>query len=70
MGLMRAGDADNDNTGNVTDYTVLRASFRHQRCPPVCDYRSDFNGDGIFTILDFTLLKSNFGQSGAPPIVP
>jgi len=70
MGLMRAGDADNDNTVNVADYTILRAFFGHQRCPPLCDYRSDFNGDGIFTIIDFTLLKSNFGQSGAPPITP
>jgi hypothetical protein len=70
MGLMRAGDADNDNTVNVTDYTILRSQFGHQRCPPTCDYRSDFNGDGLFTIIDFTLLKSNFGQSGAPPIGP
>jgi hypothetical protein len=68
MGLMKAGDADNNNAVNVNDFNIIRNSFGKSLGEPGYDTRGDFDGNNTINILDFNLLKLNFGQSGAPPI--
>jgi hypothetical protein len=65
LGLMRAGDANNDNLVSAVDFNILRTTFGG-----TTDLRADFNNDGIVSSVDFNLLRSNFGQGGAPPINP
>jgi hypothetical protein len=65
MGLMRAGDANNDNLVNLSDFIILKLTFNS-----TTDLRADFNGNGIVDAADFTTLKSNFGQAGAGPRDP
>jgi hypothetical protein len=68
MGIMRAGDTNNDNVVNIADFNILKSTFGKSAGQPGYDDRADFNGDSIVNIVDFTLLKGNFGQGGAPPI--
>jgi hypothetical protein len=70
MGFMRTADANNDNTVNVADFNILKATFGKGIGDPGYDPRADFTGDQAVNIADFNLLKGNFGQSGAPPIRP
>jgi hypothetical protein len=70
MGLMKVGDANNDNVVNVLDFTLLKAGFGKSLGDPGYDARTDFNGDSIVNVSDFTLMKNNFGLGGAPPIHP
>jgi hypothetical protein len=73
MGLMKAGDASNDNVVNGTDFTILKAGMGWGRCYDFgCpfDPRADFNNSDNIDATDFTLLKNNFGLGGAPPIGP
>jgi len=62
MGLMRAGDANNDNLVNLSDFVVLKLTFNS-----TTDLRADFNGNGIVDAADFTTLKNNYGRGGAFP---
>jgi hypothetical protein len=62
MGLMKAGDVNNDNSVNVADFVLLRATFGKALGDPGYDARADFNGDNAITTADFTVLKSNFGR--------
>ena len=70
MGLMRAGDANNDNVVNTSDFNILRGTFGKAVGDPGYDDRADFTGDLQVTVLDFNLLKINFGSGGAPPLAP
>jgi hypothetical protein len=70
MGLMRAGDCNNDNVVNVLDFNILKGTFGKQQGDPGYDSRADFTGDNAVTILDFNLLKGNFGTGGSPPLGP
>jgi hypothetical protein len=70
MGLMKAGDANNDNVVNVADFGILKVTFGKSIGDPGYDQRADFDGNNIVNIADFTLLKGSFGQGGAPPIGP
>lgn len=70
FGLMRAGDANNDNVVNSVDFDIFLNSFDESLGDPDYDNRVDFNGDNVVTSIDFTLLNRNFGASGAPPIRP
>ena len=63
---MRAGDANNNNTVNAQDFSVLRLQFGQSGS----NLSADFNNDGVVNAQDFTLLKNNFGTAGAPPIGP
>jgi hypothetical protein len=65
MGFMRAGDCNNTNVVNATDFNILRAAFGG-----TSDLRADFNNDGIISSVDFNLLRGNFGLGGAPPLGP
>jgi hypothetical protein len=70
MGLMRAGDANNDNLVNAGDFIILRNTFGLSFGDPGYDDRADFTGDQIVSSQDFILLRNNFGQGGAPPAGP
>jgi hypothetical protein len=70
MGLMRAGDALDNNVVDVTDFSILRSTFGKSVGQSGYDDRADFNGDEAVNATDFSLLRSNFGTSGAPPLAP
>lgn len=70
MGLMRTGDANNDNVVNGVDFVMLRATIGKACGNPGYDSRADFNGDCVINGVDFTLMKNNYGQGGTPPIYP
>jgi len=61
FGLLREGDANNDDVVDITDFSIWRSTFG--RAEP----RGDFNQDGIVVIVDFSLLRSNFGKHGPLP---
>ena len=66
MGQQRAGDVDNSNLVDITDFTLLRATFGKGLGDVGYDGRADFTGDNLVDITDFTLQRSNFGQAGPP----
>jgi hypothetical protein len=70
MGLMRAGDCNNDNVVTVLDFNILKGTFGKTQGDPGYDGRGDFTGDNTVSVTDFNLLKGTFGQSGAPPVNP
>jgi hypothetical protein len=70
MGLMRGGDANNDNRVTLQDFSIVRASFGFAAGDPGYDDRADFSGDQIVNLFDFNLVKNNFGLSGAPSLGP
>jgi uncharacterized delta-60 repeat protein len=70
MGLMRAGDSNNTNVVNTTDFSILRATFGRSFGQPGYDSRGDFNRDTTVNVTDFSLLRGNFGVGGAPPNCP
>jgi hypothetical protein len=67
MGLQRAGDVNNDNLVEITDFTLLQATFCLTCGDPGYDGRADWTGDCLVDVTDFSLLRGNFGQAGAPP---
>src|SRR5205823_9109874 len=52
MGLLREGDANNDNCTNVLDFTILRGSFGKGIGQSGYDARADFNGDNVVSTSD------------------
>jgi Dockerin type I domain/FG-GAP-like repeat len=70
MGLMRAGDCNNDNVISVQDFNILKNTFGKANGDPGYDARADFNGDNAVSVQDFNLLKGNFGQGGSPSLGP
>jgi len=70
MGLLRAGDCDNNNVVGTSDFNIMKITFGKSQGDPGYDPRADFTNDNIVNLADFNLLKANFGQGGAPPISP
>jgi hypothetical protein len=70
MGLMRAGDANNDNIINIQDFNIVKTTFGKGNGDPGYDDRGDFTGDQIVNILDFNLQKQNFGTAGCNALLP
>jgi hypothetical protein len=68
MGLMRAGDANNDNLVGAADFAIVKRAYGTAEGDPAYDARADFNNDRLINTVDFTLLKANFGSGGASPI--
>src|SRR5206468_10970557 len=60
MGLMRAGDANNDNIVSTLDFNILKPTMGKSIGDPGYDDRADFTGDQWVNISDFNLLKVNF----------
>jgi hypothetical protein len=69
-GLQRAGDADNNNVVNISDFNILKNSFGKMVGDPGYDARADFNNDNIVNAQDTNLHKINQGMSGPPPLNP
>lgn len=65
MGLLRAGDASNDNLVDIEDFNLLKSTFGMTPIDPDYDPTADFSGDEVVDIADFNLLRGNFGQAGA-----
>jgi RHS repeat-associated protein len=70
MGVMRGGDANNDNVISIVDQNILKNTFGKGVGDPGYDTRADFNNDTTVNSLDFNIMKANFGTGGAPPITP
>jgi hypothetical protein len=70
MGMMRAGDCNNDNVVTATDFGILKPTYGKGLGDPGYDDRADFTGEGIVSVTDFNFLKNNFGLSGSPPLGP
>src|SRR5207253_3867496 len=68
IGFMRAGDCNDDNVVNVTDFGILRSTFGKTLGDPGYDGRADFTGDNTVNVTDFSILRSNFGVAGPGPI--
>lgn len=68
MGLMKAGDCDNNNVVNATDFSILKTSFGKSVGDPGYDDRADLTGDQVVNVTDFNYLRNNFGIGGAPPV--
>jgi hypothetical protein len=64
VGLLREGDAVNDNRINILDFSRLAGSYG--RCATDTNYlaTADFNQDGCINAGDIALLRGNFGQVG------
>jgi hypothetical protein len=58
VGELIGGDANNDNSVDVVDFSILRSVFDTSAA------RADFNGDGWVNIFDFSLFRANFGRHG------
>jgi hypothetical protein len=69
-GLLRVGDANNDNLVDVLDFGVLRPTFGKSLGEPGYDVHAEFNGDNTVDVSDFSLLRSNYGAVGAGPVQP
>ena len=61
---MRAGDGNNDNRVNGTDYNIFRHSFGTSIGMPGYDARADFNGDDNVDSQDFNLLQAELRAPG------
>ena len=70
MGLMLAGDCNDDNVVNSTDFSILKSTFAKSFGQPGYDDRADLTGDLVVNSTDFSLLRTNFGAGGAGPIRP
>jgi hypothetical protein len=70
LGLMIAGDANDDNAVNLQDFSPLRSAFGKGCGQPGYIEGADFNGDCAINLGDFGLLRNNFGLVGAAPIGP
>ncbi|NUQ05481.1 MAG: hypothetical protein HUU31_16450 [Anaerolineae bacterium] len=66
-GILKEGDANDNNAVNISDFSILASSFGSTQGQPGYDSRADFNGDGPVTIADFSLLAASFGLVGAVP---
>ncbi|MBK8027555.1 MAG: DUF11 domain-containing protein [Chloroflexi bacterium] len=66
IGLLREGDANDNNIVNIVDFSVLALAYGKSSGQPTYDERADFNQDGFVGIGDFSLLALNFGLAGAP----
>ena len=63
-----AGDANNDNSVDGSDFGLLIGAFNSDSSIPGSGYDSaaDFNCDGVVDSSDFGLLIGNYGSVGAP----
>ncbi len=59
FGILREGDANDDNCVNITDFSIFAGAFA-----AASGAQADFDHDGHVNITDFSLLASSFGQCG------
>jgi hypothetical protein len=70
FGILREGDANNDNRVTLTDFSILAASFNLAQGATGYDARADFNADNAVSLADFSMLASGFNLLGADPLGP
>ncbi len=65
--MLHGGDANNDNSVDSSDYTILIGSFNSDATIPGSGYdpRADFTCDGMVDSNDFTILINNYNGAGA-----
>ena len=63
---LRAGDANNDNFCDASDFGILVGAYSSDSSKPGSGYdpTADFNCDGFVDTTDFGLLVGNYGQAG------
>ena len=69
-GTLKAGDADNSNLINISDFSILSTSFGKVPGQTGYDARADFDGNNLVNVSDYSLLATNFNQVGAPRPTP
>ena len=67
IGELRVGDANNDNSIGLEDYSFLVTTFNLSSSDDNYNPQADFNGDGAVGLEDFSLLVSNFNVNGELP---
>lgn len=67
IGELRVGDANNDNTIGLEDYSFLVTTFNLNSSDDNYNSQADFNGDGSVGLEDFSLLVTNFNVEGEVP---
>lgn len=70
VGAIIGGDANNDNSANVIDASIINAGFfttiGDSNFNPLCD----FNCDGTISIIDISSFNISYGQIGdTPPLI-
>lgn len=70
LGTQLAGDADNNNVVNTTDFSIMKGTFGKLIGDPGYDDRANFNGDFVVNTTDFNILRGTFGYGGSPPLLP
>lgn len=63
MGTLLEGDANSDGIVNITDFSILAASFMKMEGEEGFEPGADFDYNGIINISDFGLLAVNFLKS-------
>ena len=65
--LLPAGDANNDNSCDTTDFGLLVGTYGSDSSVPGSGYdpAEDFNFDGVVDTTDFGLLVGEYGRQGA-----
>ena len=67
FGTLKEGDANNNNSVTLIDFSILSTTYFKCQGTFGYDDRADFNEDNCVGISDFSLLSTNFGQAG--PII-
>jgi hypothetical protein len=70
MGVQPAGDVDDNNTVDITDFHLMQATFGKMCGDIGYDGRADFTGECVVDLIDFTILRGNFNKIGPPPLAP
>ena len=64
FGLLREGDANDDNVVNLLDFSTLASAFATTTSDAGFEPQADFDVDGWVGLIDFSLLAANFGRMG------
>lgn len=64
FGVLLEGDANNDNSVDLLDFSILLNTYNKALGDPGYDARADFNGDDGTDLLDFSILLPNYNQDG------
>ena len=64
FGLLRGGDASNDNRVSLADLSILASSYGKAQGDTGYDGRADFSGDNRVSLADLSILASNYGRAG------
>src|SRR5205085_1129815 len=70
FGSLLAGDVNNSNFVNLSDYNLLRATFLLSLGETGYDERADMNGSDFVNLSDYNLLRANFLVEGPLPAGP